>query len=393
MTHGPDEPDEPDAPDAPDVPDAPDAPDAPDGEASGPAADAIVVADDGGEIVGARTARTYLQAQRRRRRRALLIVVFVLVIPLGLGAFAVNWWQDALAGGKPGAAVRIEIAKGASVRRIADELNDSGVITSSLAFQLYARLGNHRDFAAGRYVLERDMGVRAAVRTLEKGPVVSVRRLTIVPGLWLDQIAAQVQQQLGIRAATFIDAVKSGRVRSRFEPPGVKSVEGLLFPDTYDIAPGATADDVVKTLVARFDEIADEVGLREAAAAQRRTPYQLVTIASMIQREAKLQQDRPLIASVIDNRLAKPMRLQIDATSLYADRFNKPAYDTYKIDALPPGPIASTAKASLAAAAHPATTDYLYYVLIDKSGKHAFSSTYAQFLKDKQAAQNAGLLG
>lgn len=357
-------------------------------------ATAVIDGEVAPQVAGTRsTERGYRQQQRRRRRRALLIVLFVLVIPLVLAALAVRWWQDALDGGPPGAEVRIEVPKGASVARIGNELADAGVTKSSFAFQLYARIGNHRDFAAGRYVLRENMGVRDAVKTLEKGPIVTDRTLTIVPGLWLDQIAAQVQKQIGIPATDFLAAVRSGRTRSEFQPANVRSVEGLLYPDTYEIANDATADDVVKTMVARFDDIGESVGLRAAARAQRRTPYELVTIASLIQREAKLAEDRPLIASVIDNRLAKPMPLQIDASTLYADRFERPAYDTYKIDALPPGPIASPAKASLAAAARPAKTDYLYYVLSNRNGKHAFSSTYAQFLRDKQAAQQAGLLG
>ncbi len=133
------------------------------------------------------------------------------------------------------------------------------------------------------------------------------------------------------------------------------------------------------------------------------TPYQVLVVASMVQEEAKLERDRPLIASVIDNRLRLPMRLQIDATVLYAlqvrkasntaaDRATPSPYNTYLHAGLPPTPIGAVAKASIVAALHPATTDYLYYVVAGTDGHHAFATTYAQHLKNVQAARRAGLL-
>ncbi len=346
------------------------------------------------ETVGARRAAVEARRRSRRRRRALVIVLVVLAVPIIAGAFALRWWQNELdPGGRPGAPVAFTIGTGWGVSHIGDALEHNGVIGSSLAFQIYARVGGHSKYEAGRYTLHQHIGVRAAVQVLEHGPLPTDRVLRIVPGLWLDQIAAQVHTQLGLDAQAFVKAVRSDAVRSKYEPASVHSVEGLLYPDTYRIAQHATVVDVIRIMVTHFDAMADSTDLSAAALAQHRTPYQVVVVASLIQREAKLDVDRPLIASVIDNRIAQDMRLQIDATSLYAQRFHAPAYDTYKVDGLPPGPIASPTSVSLSAAEHPAQTTYVYYVLSNADGKHAFSSTYGQFLKDKDAAQKAGLLG
>ena len=149
--------------------------------------------------------------------------------------------------------------------------------------------------------------------------------------------------------------------------------------------------------------MADQVGLGAAAPPTGLGPYQLIVAASLVESEAKVKEDRPLIASVISNRLQKGMRLQIDATVLYAlgahkDRvLNKDLeidspYNTYKMDGLPPTPISAAGRASLEAMLHPAATTYLYYVLSDKNGKHAFATTSSEFEALKAEARRKGLL-
>jgi UPF0755 protein len=176
----------------------------------------------------------------------------------------------------------------------------------------------------------------------------------------------------------------------------------LLFPDTYRFGKKDREIDVVRTLVKRFDAVADSVGL-DRIKVPGLTPYQVVVVASLIQEEAGIDHDRPLIASVVMNRLRDGMPLQIDATVLYALQVRKPSntdadratdspYNTYKHKGLPPTPIGGVAKVSIAAALHPATTDYLYYVLAGTDGHHAFAATYAEHLKNVEAARNNGLL-
>jgi UPF0755 protein len=366
-----------------------------------------------GELVGTeatvvgRSGMLMARRRRGRRRRALLLVVVFMLVPLlALGGVGL-WWNHELKGSGAGAAVQFQVKPGWSVHRIADELQRDGVIGSSFVFQVYARLGNHRRFEAGGYDLHRGLGVERATKILEARPArpyeAPQRTLRIVPGLWLSEVAAQVHAQLGLDAATFIRLVRTGALASRYLPPGVHSLEGLLYPDTYRIAAGASELDVIRAMLNRFDQVVATLGLDAAAARLHLRPYDLVIVASLVQSEAKLDVDRPLIASVVYNRLALGMPLQIDATLLYAigrhtevitdaTRNVDSPYNTYLRAGLPPTPISTVVLASLRAAAQPATTTYRYYVLSDASGKHAFATTSAQFQQLVDAARAKGLL-
>lgn len=341
----------------------------------------------------------------RRRGRALVVLAVLLGLPLlvlGIG----NWWfqRQLDPPGAAGAPVEVTIEAGWSVGRIGDELARHDIIDSTFAYTLYTRFGGHSEFAAGTYELRVDLGIRDAVAVLEAGPRASDRELAIIPGLWLDEVAAEVESQLGLDAARFVDVVRSGAVRSKYQPASVTSTEGLLFPDTYRIAEDATEADVVATMVARFDEVADQIGLADAAASSGHTPYEVAITASLIQGEARLDSDRPLIASVVYNRLRDGTELQIDATVLYAigerkssntaeDRATESPYNTYFAKGLPPTPIATIAEVSLAAALHPAVTEYRFYVVSDSSGAHAFAVTYEEHLANVDRARELGLLG
>jgi UPF0755 protein len=349
-----------------------------------------------------------LERRRRRRRRVLVPLVFITPLLL-LAAGVYVWWRIQLdPPGAPGAVVVVTVEKGWGVRDIANELAQRKVIGSSFAFNTYVKIDHHGPFEAGDYKLRKHLGVSAAVRALERGPVITYVTLRVIPGLWLPEVAKQVQRQMpGLSAAKFVDVATSDAVRSKYEPPGVHTVEGLLFPDTYKFTKDDRELDVVRTMVKRFDTVADSLGLGDSAALARlapgRTPYQVIVAASLVQEEAGIERDRPLIASVIANRLRDDMLLQIDATVLYALQVRKPSnteadratnspYNTYKHKGLPPTPIGGVAAASLRAVLHPATTDYLYYVLAGRDGHHAFAATYEEHLKNVEAARKAGLL-
>jgi UPF0755 protein len=185
----------------------------------------------------------------------------------------------------------------------------------------------------------------------------------------------------------------------------VKSLEGLLFPDTYFVGSHWTEEQVIKLLVGQFDKIADKLGL---ANAQGISPYQVAVAGSMIQTETKLAEDAPLISAVIRNRINQGMPLQIDSTLCYArlqatgagcppppsdaDKTLNSPYNTYLVQGLPPTPIASVTEANLKAALEPAAVPYLYYVISDASGKHAFATTLAEHEKNVAAARAKGLL-
>jgi len=193
-------------------------------------------------------------------------------------------------------------------------------------------------------------------------------------------------------------------VRSVFEPEGVNNLEGLLRPDTYKISNSQDEISILQTMVTAFDKKAKKLGV-DTADVEGHTAYDIIKIASLIESEAKVPQDRPLIASVIYNRLRQNMPLQIDSTVIYGRRDPKnrtltphdlqsvkSRYNTYTNAGLPPTPIGSVSDASLKAALHPAQTDYLYYVLAGKDGHHAFASTFEEHERNIEAARQAGVL-
>jgi len=344
-----------------------------------------------------------LERRRRRRRRVLVPLVFLTPLVLLVGA-VYAWYRVQLdPPGSPGAAITVTIPAGSGVREIGKELSRKKVISSSFAFDAYVRLDHHGPFDAGDYHMKEHLGIQAAVDVLEKGPVITYITLRIPPGLWITDVAKQVQKQMpGLSAAKFMEVANSGAVRSKYEPASVHSLEGLLFPDTYRFTKHDREIDVIRTMVKRFDSVATADGLdREHVGTL--TPYQVVVIASMVQEESGTDHDRPLIASVIDNRLKLHMPLQIDATVLYAlqirkasntaaDRANPSPYNTYVHEGLPPTAIGGFAEKSLLAALHPASTTYLYFVLAGRDGHSAFASTLAQHNENVAAARALGLL-
>jgi UPF0755 protein len=339
------------------------------------------------------------------RRRTLIVVIGLVIVPLVVvlsGALWL-WWQIDPPGGQ-GAKVEVQIPRDCGVSCIGDELSHEGVISSSLIFSMYAKV-NSDAFKAGTYELHKHMGISKAVRALRKGPRIDYTLLTIPPGFWISEIAGRVAH-LGYNKQTFIDSTVNNAVRSKgYEPGAVNNLEGLLWPDTYKISDSEDEIQILETMVQTFQDRANGIGLATANVAGY-GPYDIIKVASLIEAEAKTAKDRPLIASVIYNRLTHnpPMPLQIDATLIYArgnpndralsdkDKQIDSPYNTYLHMGLPPTPIAAPSLASLEAALHPAQTDYLYYVVIDKQGDHAFASTLAGHQANIDAARRAGVL-
>jgi UPF0755 protein len=344
------------------------------------------------------------RAPRRRGRITAVILVVVLVPLLVLGS-AVAWFFYELNGhGKPGAVVEVNLERGWGVPRIAEQLQDDGIIGSSLAFNVYTRLHGDSSFQAGTYELHKNLGVKDAVKALQDGPKIDYVVLRVPPGLWVEQIAERVGKLPGRRAQLFLQDTHNNSVRSVFEPEGVANLEGLLRPDTYKISNSQNEIAVLQTMVTAFDTKAKKLGV-DTADVEGHTAYDIIKIASLIESEAKVPQDRPLIASVIYNRLRANMQLQIDSTVIYARRDPanrkltpddlqnvKSPFNTYLHSGLPPTPIGAVSDASLKAALAPAQTDFLYYVLAGKDGHHAFASTLEQHEQNIEAARQAGVL-
>jgi UPF0755 protein len=339
-----------------------------------------------------------------KSQRTAVVVIVLVVIPLIVLASGALWfwWQIDPPGGQ-GKAVTVVIQRNWGIGRIGDELSKDGVIGSSAVFSIYARLNGDTKFEAGTYELHKHMGIRPAVAALKAGPRIDYTMLTIPPGLWLKEIAQRVGKMPGRDSEPFLDAAQNNAVRSGYEPDGVNSLEGLLWPDTYKVSAEEDEIQVLNTMAREFEKKASAIGLF-GANVQGQGAYQIVTIASLIEAEAKTPGDRPLIASVIYNRLARGMPLQIDATLIYArgdprnrklsdaDKAINSPYNTYAHTGLPPTPIAAVSEASLRAALQPAQTDYLYYVVKDKQGNHAFASTLEEHQRNIDAARAAGVL-
>jgi len=236
--------------------------------------------------------------------------------------------------------------------------------------------------------------------TAPPGPQSGEVNLFLRPGLTVSQIGDVVATLPGHTKTSFLAQANSGQIRSSYEPATGKSLEGLLFPDTYFVGTHENDASILRRLVNQFDQTADQIGLSGATTV---TPYQTVIVASLVQQEAKLPGDEPLVAAVIYNRLRLHMPLQVDATLCYLkggcppvptatdEKINSP-YNTYIIPGLPPTPIASVTQASLQAAMQPANVPYLYYVIGDATGKLAFSTTLTQQEHNVALAKQKGLL-
>jgi UPF0755 protein len=314
----------------------------------------------------------------------------VLVI-IAVAAGGLAWWVVEADTARPAQAVTLEIPRGASVADIGRQLEVAGVIRSATAFNAYIRMrGGGRDIQAADYVFAPHSSMAAVVEVLDAGGRTPTIWITIPEGFTASQVGALLQQRgIGTRAE-FMAVAHSTNLH--FGAVTSRGLEGYLFPDTYQVRRDATPRAVAAMLTERF---MGQLPRDYPSAAQKlgRTVPQIVTAASLIEREAKVDEERPLMASVYYNRLRRGMPLQVDATVEYALPSHKTAlsfadlkidspYNTYRYAGLPPTPIANPGRASLDAAFHPAATGYLYYVYKGK-GRHQFSNT----LEEQQAAE------
>jgi UPF0755 protein len=302
----------------------------------------------------------------------------------------------------PGRPVAFVIPKGASIDEIGRVLESKGVIRSAFGFRLATYFDEGaEDIQAGRYKLTRGLTARDALQALlGKGPLAEkFITVTFLEGYWLEDFAATLAKNSDIRAREFMDLATSGDIRSRYQPKNVDTLEGLLFPSTYQLGVKEDARQVVTKLVEEFEKQAASAGL--SGGLRRRaqiTPYEAVIVASMIEAETRVDSERPKVARVIYNRLNEGMLLGIDATVLYALGEHKETltasdleidspYNTRKFPGLPPTPIGAPGLAALKAAVNPADGEWLYYVLADCEGNHAFSESYEEFLQNKNEYQ------
>ncbi len=311
-----------------------------------------------------------------------LVAFFVLLLACAAGA----GWMLYADSAYPATAVSVVVPSGSGLASIAALLEDRGVVRNARALEWYFRMHGGADrIQAAAYDFAPHETVSAVAAVLEAGGRPPSIWVTIPEGFTAEQIGARLAAAHLVTASAFVDSVRRKRLVLAGE--STNGLEGFLFPDTYRLPVQADVDAIVDIMTQRFLSQLPR-GYAQLARARRLTVPQVVTVASMIEREAKVDAERPLIASVIYNRLRLGMPLEIDATIEYALPHHKSAlsfadlaldspYNTYRHAGLPPTPISNPGKASLDAAFRPASTDYLYYVY-KGDGRHAFSQTLQQ---------------
>jgi UPF0755 protein len=331
---------------------------------------------------------------------AKLIVLLAILTLIAGGAFAALRYYEGCKEPPPGPArqVTFTVKEGATGAQVAEELHAKGLVPCGgfVGNALVRASGRTEELLAGSHTLTVGMSLDRILDVLTTPPPeIPTVRLTIPPGFRLTEIAARVEEVVGIPAKRFLARANSGE----FEIPGYlpkgKGLEGFLFPETYRVPKAATADEVIRTLLDQF--VAEAEGLPwENAKDLGMSRYEIVIVASMIEEEAAVDGDRPLISGVIYNRLRDGITLGIDATLLYDDptpesgltrpdlRFDSP-YNTRINAGLPPTPIASPYLWSLERALEPADTAFYYYVLCGADGHHRFAETLAEHNRNVDA--------
>lgn len=349
-----------------------------------------------------RVRRSERKPPRRRRGGAIARVVLAFICLL-VAVSAVVGWQMLFRPANPVAAgqqIEFTVSRGESVELIGEALARDGIVRNALMFRLMAR---NSDQAAklkpGTYKLATGMPYDLVLDKLVSGPDVVYYSVTIPEGFSARQIAARFAKETGVPEDEMLDLVLHGAPEFEAEHPYLKgaydgSLEGFLFPKTYRVKEGTKSSAIVEMMLDQFDK---EISSVDMSYAKRRNldMRDVVIIASILERETKLAREFPKVSSVIYNRLASRMRLQLCATVLYtlpegtttlrdSDLAKPTPWNTYRRDGLPATPISNPGIKALEAAVRPSKTKYLYYVLTGKDGSQTFTTNYADFLKAKQ---------
>ena len=349
-------------------------------------------------------------ARGRTRSPWKWVVAIVFVLFLGVAAVvggATLWLMRQInPPGGPGEAVTVNVEPGTTANEVADILKEKGIIESAGVFRWYTGTKGGLQLQPGTFTIRQGDSMDNVIEILETPPAQVFRKVTFPEGSTLAEMGERLQKVMPqLSADRFVAAAQSGDVTSSYLPEGAPptAMEGLLFPDTYQVSGTESELSVARRMARTFERVADSEKVNEAPQRILRQPYEVVVVASMVEAEAKVAEDRAKIARVIYNRLNLNMPLQIDATVFYAapgeqSRFAEALelakgspYNTYEVLGLPPTPIAAPGRASLRAAMNPAEGDWLYYVLTSADGTHSFTSDYDQFLRWKAEAQAAGL--
>ena len=333
------------------------------------------------------------------------IIWLILIASVGAG----GWFAWAvLTPVEPSQPTFVMLHPGYSTRRIAAELKGAGLIHSEQAFVLWHYVHRERSLKAGEYLFDKPASATDILRRLSHGDVY-FRTVVVPEGFTMFDIARAVEAAGLGPADDFLKEAQSDTALIADIDPGVQSLEGYLFPDTYEFSRLMTMHDMAAAMVKQFRQVARDAGVISAdpsggmpQGVPRRSPHEIVTLASIIEKETSVPEERPLVASVYYNRLTKNVALDADPSIIYAEllagtyqgalhhadmQFSSP-YNTYRNAGLPPGPIGNPGRSALEAAVHPAQSDY-YYFVADAQGHHRFARTIEEHDKNVAAYRKA----
>jgi len=296
------------------------------------------------------------------------------------------------------------VESGIGVKEIAGSLEKKKLIKSSLIFEWYVYFNrNESNFMAGNHIIKPNMNVKEIVEILTAGKSVPEESITIIEGWNIDDIASYLEAEDVLSSSDFIDAASTTDVNSLIvdanysflaDKPADQGLEGYLFPDTYRIFADADEVDIIEKMLDNFGFKFTEQMIADAATGDM-SVYEIVTLASIIEKEVSLDKDRKIVAGIFYNRLNNDIGLQSDATVNYVTSGDRPQptsedlevdspYNTYKYRGLPPGPISNPSLSSLMAALYPEKSDYFYFLSrIHEDGSTVFSKTFAEHLDNK----------
>jgi len=357
-------------------------------------------------------------------RVALLTVSVLALVAVIYGGYQFWYLRQVNPSGDPAAAEIFTITETDDLLTVSKRLEQEGFIVNDSVFRSYVSSKGGLEIAAGFYTLKPLDHVGNILRILKTPPNETLTKITFPEGFTLAQMAQRLGEEVkSVNESDFLlktgdTSAEISAVRSVYQPESVTTLEGLLFPDTYLINGDQTATQVAQQMLKLMERVGRQEGLDDSMNAVGLSPYEVLTIASIIEREAKVPEDRAKISRVIYNRLSLGMPLEIDATLFYKQNNDLPflelkamdsPYNTYLYTGLPPTPISNPGRAAINAALNPAPnpssgdpicreiTDgspcsYLYYVLSDKDGHHVFAASLAQHQINVQAAIVAGVL-
>lgn len=360
------------------------------------------------------------RGERPRIKWFVWVLTYLGMAGIVAGGLTGLWYSEQVnPQGEPGDPISFTVNDDDTVETIGARLEEADLIESADVFGWYVDHHGGLELTPGYYQLRPDDHLGNIMRVLRTPPSETFTKVTFPEGFTIERMALRLQEKVSrLSALEFELAAADGIVRSAYQPEGVTSLEGMLFPDTYQVSNGESEAEVVRRMVRLMERVGTQLNIEEGAATYGVTPYQALIIASIIEREARLPEDRPKIARVIYNRLFIGMPLQIDATLLYkqpagssptALRDVDTPYNTYMHTGLPPTPISNPGRASIEAALNPSPNPslgdpvcvalppgtscvYLFYVLATDEGGHAFAATLEQHEANVEAARAKGLL-